>query len=299
MSETSPRNPRRQEFTGVERAIDAWAAERLRRRGRSRWRRVVLELLVFGAKQAWACVFGALMLVGTVAARLWWPDDAAVARNDALTVYAVLIQVVMLATRLETARELWVIMLFHVAGTGMELFKTDVGSWSYEAEGVLRLGAVPLFTGFMYASVGSYMVRTMRMFDLRFSHYPPLAVTIVIGALIYANFFAHHYVFDFRWLLLGAVVIAWGRCMMHFRVHRRRFRMPVLVAFALVAVFIWFAENIATSAGAWAYPDQVDGWTMVSPQKIVSWFLLMIISVVLVTFVHRPRSPDQDEEVGS
>lgn len=291
---TAPRNPRRAEFTGVERAIDSWAAGRLEGRGRSRWRRIVIELLVFGAKQAWACVFGALMLAGILAARLWWPDDAPLARNDALTLYAVAIQAVMLLARLETVRELWVVMLFHVAGTAMELFKTDVGSWAYEAEGVLRIGAVPLFTGFMYASVGSYMVRTMRMFDLRFTHYPPLGVTVVIAALIYANFFGHHFMFDFRWLLLVAVVIAWGRCIMLFRVHRRRFRMPVLAAFALVAVFIWLAENIATFGGAWAYPDQVDGWTMVSPQKITSWFLLMIISVVLVTFVHRPKRPDQE-----
>ena len=35
----------------------------------------------------------------------------------------------MIATRLETGRELWVIVLFHVTGTAMELFKTDMGSW--------------------------------------------------------------------------------------------------------------------------------------------------------------------------
>jgi uncharacterized membrane protein YoaT (DUF817 family) len=78
---------------------------------------------------------------------------------------------------------------------------------------------------------------------------------------------------------------------MHFRVWRRTYRMPLLLAFALVALFIWIAENIATWAGAWFYPDQADGWQPVSVSKLVSWFLLMIISVVLVTFVYPPRTP--------
>ncbi len=36
------------------------------------------------------------------------------------------------------------IVLFHVTGTAMELFKTDVGSWAYAGDGILRIGAVPL-----------------------------------------------------------------------------------------------------------------------------------------------------------
>ena len=101
------------------------------------------------------------------------PTTPLLARNDLLTIVAVLLQIVMLAARLETIGELRVILLFHVVGTVMELFKTDVGSWVYASEGVLRVGAVPLFTGFMYAAVGSYMVRVFRLFDLRFDRYPP------------------------------------------------------------------------------------------------------------------------------
>jgi len=62
--------------------------------------------------------------------------------------------------------------------------------------------------------------------------------------------------------------------------------------FAGVAFFIWLAENISTWAGAWAYPNQVDGWEFVAISKLGSWFLLMIISVVLVTWVYPPRHPD-------
>ncbi|QCR20678.1 DUF817 domain-containing protein [Agrococcus sp. SGAir0287] len=282
---------RARDLTVVERWIDARATAVLAR-STGRWRPWVVEAWVFVLKQAWACVFGVLILVAIVAVRLWWPTDAAIAPNDALVVVAVGIQVGMLVARLETVRELWVVLLFHVVGTVMELFKTDVGSWSYAEDGVLRIGGVPLFSGFMYAAIGSYMVRSMRLFDLRFVRYPPLWATIVLGAAIYANFYTHHVVWDARWVLVVAVLLLWGRTIMHFRVHARAWRWPLLVPFVGVGIAIWIAENVGTAVGAWTYPNQVDGWEPVSPQKVVSWFLLMIISVVLVTLVHRPRTPD-------
>lgn len=279
-------------FTPVEQRIDEAAHQLLARGPSSGVRGAAIEFLVFGAKQAWACIFGAALLALIVAARLWYPDDAVLARNDLLTLVAVALQVVMIATRLETGRELWVVVLFHVVGTGMELFKTDVGSWSYAADGILRIGAVPLFSGFLYASVGSYMVRIYRLFDVRFERWPRRWATAVVAVLIYSNFFSHHYLPDARWLLVAAVAALWIRSTMVYRVHRGVHRMPVPVAFALVAFFIWLAENIATSAGAWLYPDQLDGWHLVSLSKLVSWFLLMIVSVVLVTVVYPPQTPD-------
>ena len=144
-----------QELTRLERTIDRAARRILAQKPASGARAVAIECVVFLLKQAWACIFGALLLAVIVAARLWYPDDSALARNDALTLGAIAIQLGMLAFRLESGRELWVIVLFHLTGTVMELFKTDVGSWSYETEGFLRIGAVPLFSGFMYAAVGS------------------------------------------------------------------------------------------------------------------------------------------------
>lgn len=258
----------------------------------SRIRPKLTEFVVFGLKQGWACIFGAALLAVLMAARLWYPDGAGLARNDFLTLAAVVIQVLMVVFKLETLKELRVIILFHLVGTVMELFKTDVGSWSYEAEGVLRIGAVPLFSGFMYAAVGSYMVRVYRLFDLRFAGYPRRWITAVVAAAVYVNFFSHHYIWDARWVLLAAVVVVFGRCVMHFRVFRQQFRMPLVIAFLLVALFIWIAENIATWSGAWLYPSQVDGWHPVSLDKLVSWFLLMIISVVLVAWVYKPQMPE-------
>ncbi|MCU1441478.1 MAG: hypothetical protein JWP85_2475 [Rhodoglobus sp.] len=290
--------PPRARFTPVEQRIDDWAHRRLdgapARGPRSR----LVEFLVFTLKQAWASVFGAAMLAVLIATRLWYPDDAALARNDFLVIAAVVIQVLMVAFRLETLRELRVIILFHLVGTGMELFKTDVGSWSYEGGGILHIGAVPLYSGFMYAAVGSYMVRVYRLFDLRFERYPRRWLTAIIAVLIYVNFFTHHYITDARWVLIVAVIAVYGQCWMHVRIFRLRLRMPVLLAFLLVALFIWIAENLATWANAWIYPNQEDGWQLVSIAKLGSWFLLMIISVVLVAWVYPPRPPAALDRVG-
>ena len=283
-------------FTRLERSIDRAAARILARKPASGARAFFLECVVFLLKQAWACIFGAMLLLVIVVARLWYPDDALLARNDALTIAAVLIQIGMLVFRLESGRELWVIVLFHITGTAMELFKTDVGSWSYEAEGLLRIGAVPLFSGFMYAAVGSYMVRVYRLHDLRFDRYPKIWMTTVLAAAIYANFFTHHFIVDLRWVLIALIVVLWWRTSMHFRIWRVTLRAPQLLVFAGVATFIWFAENIATWAGAWLYPHQEGGWELVSPQKLVSWFLLMIISVVMVTWVYPPKSPEAEDQ---
>ncbi len=279
-------------LTPLERTIDRAAHRLLAGKPATGARAVLIEAAVFLLKQAWACVFGALMLVVIVAARLWYPDDAGLARNGAMTIAAVAIQIGMLVFRLESGRELWVIVLFHITGTVMELFKTEVGSWAYAADGVLRIGAVPLFSGFMYAAVGSYMVRVHRLHDLRFTRYPPIWATTVVAAAIYANFFTHHYIFDARWILLASVVLLWAPTVMHFRIWRATLKVPLLLIFVGVALFIWIAENIATLSGAWLYPSQTDGWELVSGQKIVSWFLLMIISVVMVTWVYRPKRPE-------
>ena len=125
--------------------------------------RFLFEFLMFGLKEAWACVFGGAMLALIFLSHLFWPADAPVSRYDALVIGAVLIQAAMLLFRLEDLREFAAILLFHAVGTGMELFKTATGSWSYPEHSLLRIAGVPLFSGFMYASVGSYIARMWRI----------------------------------------------------------------------------------------------------------------------------------------
>jgi uncharacterized membrane protein YoaT (DUF817 family) len=175
----------------------------------------------------------------------------------------------------------------------MEIFKTSAGSWIYPEENFFRIGGVPLFSGFMYAAVGSYLARISRIFDMRYTRYPPLWTTILLAVAIYVNFFAHHFVTDIRYALFAVTALLFARTTVHYRVFRFRHRMPLLLGFLLVALFIWFAENIGTWSRAWLYPGQGQEWTPVSIQKLGAWYLLMIISFVLVTLVHRPRKLDE------
>ncbi len=262
--------------------LQAWADRRA-------WSRFAFEFLIFGLKQAWACLFGGLMLALLVGTHLLWPDQAPIARYDFLVIGAVVIQAGMLLLRLETWEEARVILVFHVVGTIMELFKTAHGSWIYPEDSLLRIGAVPLFSGFMYAAVGSYIARIWRISDIRFTHYPPIWATWLLAAAIYVNFFAHHWLPDIRIGLFVATALLFWRGWFWFTPDRVRRRMPFLVGFLLVALFIWFAENLGTFARAWVYPGQEDGWSPVSLAKLGSWFLLMLISFVLVSLVHRPE----------
>ena len=256
---------------------------------RSRIGAALCVFVAFGIKQAWVCLFGGLMVALLIVTHFYYPTGAALPRYDALTIAAVLIQILLIALRLEEWDEVAVILLFHVAGTCMELFKTAVGSWIYPEFAYLRIGGVPLFTGFMYASVGSYITRACRGFDLRFSNHPSLAVTVPLAIAIYANFFLHHYLPDVRYGLIACIAIAFRRCSVFFLIDRKYQRMPLLLGFALIAVFIWFAENVGTYSHAWLYPSQMQGWAMVSVGKLGSWFMLTIMSYVMVTWVYRPR----------
>ena len=244
------------------------------------------EFLRFGLKQGWACLFGGAMLSLIILTHAFYPVHSAVARYDVLFLGAVTIQVWMLAFRLETLDEAKVILAFHVIGTLMELNKTSVGSWTYPEHSLFHIGGVPLFTGFMYASVGSYLARVWRLFDFRFARHPSVRSCLFLSVMIYANFLADHYGFDARYGLIAATVYLFARTTILFKVWRAHRFMPLLVGFLLVALFIWFAENIGTFTGTWLYPRQMQHWTLVPLSKLTSWFLLMIISYSLVAWIN-------------
>jgi uncharacterized membrane protein YoaT (DUF817 family) len=259
------------------------------------WPAYAYEFLLFGFKQGWACLFGALMLTLLFGTHIVYPPHAALARYDFLTLVAFAIQVAMLGFRLETWEEAKIILAFHVVGTVMELFKTSAGSWSYPEGCVLHIGAVPLFSGFMYACVGSYIARIWRIFDFRFDHFPSRTALVLLATAIYVNFFAHHWFPDIRWGLFAVIGIMFWRTTVWFRPFRTYRRMPLLFGFLLVALFIWFAENIGTLSNAWLYPQQKHGWAMVSLTKLGAWYLLMIISFVLVSLVQQAQQRPPNE----
>jgi uncharacterized membrane protein YoaT (DUF817 family) len=141
----------------------------------------------------------------------------------------------------------------------------------------------------MYAGIGSYIARSIRLMEMRFEDFPPLWSVWALAALSYLNFFTHHYVIDVRWGLVVFSGLIWGRTWVAFTPDRKPRRMPLLFALALVALFIWIAENLGTFATAWVYPSQRHGWSLVPIGKMGAWYLLVTVSFALVTIVRRPR----------
>ena len=271
------------------------ALTRVRERLRASWVKGpvsagLYEFLAFGIKQAWACLFGAAMLALLILTHVFWPEHAPLARYDFLTLAALVLQAGLIALRLETWEEARVILAFHLVGTAMEIFKTAAGSWHYPEPSLLRIAGVPLFSGFMYASVGSYLARVWRIFAFEFRAFPPLWAMALLSIAIYANFFAHHVLPDFRLGLFALAAILFWRTRVDFRSDRSWRSMPLLLGFFLVAGFIWLAENAATYAHAWIYPSQQGQWIPVSVAKLGSWYLLMIISFTLVSSLHHAKS---------
>ena len=243
-------------------------------------------VLVFGIKQAWAALFGGLLLLAIVVTKL--VELPWLSRYDWLFVIAIIIQIGMLAFRLERPREVITILVFHLVGLGMEIFKTSamIGSWQYPGYAFFHVAGVPLFSGFMYAAVGSYIARAWRVLELELHDYPKRVYTVLLGAAIYINFFSHHFVPDLRWLLFIGVAYLYARTTVTYRLNKHLHQMPLLLGFVLIAFFIWLAENVATFTQTWLYPSQVDHWHIVSVQKLGSWLLLMIISFIMIDVLH-------------
>jgi uncharacterized membrane protein YoaT (DUF817 family) len=265
----------------------------------------VCEFLVFGLKQAAACVFvGSFLFLLAISSRVSIPG---LARYDFLFLSAIAIQIVLVAARLENWREVAVLSLFHLVGMGLELFKTSpsIRSWSYPEHAFFHLRTVPLYSGFMYASVASYIMQAWRLMCLKITAFPPFGLAVGLSAAIYANFFTNHYIVDLRWPLAAAVLLLFRKTQVHFTVTNKVRRMPVALSFLLIGFFIWVAENIATYFGAWQYPHQKRQWAIVGPTKISSWMLLVIISFIIVAALKeifpKPQEvfPDGDETVAA
>mgnify|MGYP000940143531 FL=1 len=238
------------------------------------------QLWHFGVQQALSCVFPVAVFGALAITR--WIEVPFLYRYDLILLFLLLVQWAMYRSGLETLDEVKVISLFHLIGLGLELYKVHMGSWSYPETAWSKVGGVPLYSGFMYASVASYLCQAWRRLEVRLTDWPPAYWTVPLSAAIYFNFFTHHYVFDFRWLLLAFVFVVFHRARVHYAVRGVHYRMPLALSFALIGFFIWIAENIATFLGAWTYPDQEQGWRLVGFGKISSWFLLVIISFIIV-----------------
>ena len=240
------------------------------------------EFLWFGLKEARACLFAGLFF----AAVFLVPRGGlfGVPRYDMLLVIALAIQAWMVWAKIETIDELKAISLFHVLGFALEVFKTSdaIRSWSYPDFAYTKVFGVPLFSGFMYAAVGSYIIQAWRLLDLRIRHHPPYWMAALIAIGIYANFFTHHFIPDLRWYLAAVALGLYARSTVVFRPLDRDRSMPLLLGFVLTGFFIWIAENISTFFSIWRYPNQLGAWTNVHVAKWSSWSLLVIMTFTIV-----------------
>jgi uncharacterized membrane protein YoaT (DUF817 family) len=238
----------------------------------------VTQLFRFAWAEARACTFAVAMFAGLAVSSV---VPLPIPRYDALLLYAIAVTVLLRLTGWETGAETAVIAAFHLVGLAFELFKVRIGSWSYPEDAYTKIGGVPLYSGFLYAAVGSYVCSAWRIFELRLVNYRTVPTTLVALA-IYVNFVSQHFSIDLRIPLAAAqLLVTWGT-VVHFTVGDHRYQMPLALSLALIGFFLWVAENIATFLGAWQYPHQQDTWHLVHPAKFGAWALLVSVTFVMV-----------------
>lgn len=254
--------------TGLVRVEEAWGRPGV----------CAAQLVRFAWAQVRACAFAVCVFAGL---GLSLVVPLPVPRYDALLLYLVAVTAVFWLLRLETGREVSAILGFHVVGLAFELFKVRMGSWVYPEQAYAMVGGVPLYSGFMYAAVGSYVARSWRLMDLGLTGYRH-AATAAVAVAVYVNFLTHHWLPDARApLAVAMIAVTWGTWV-SFTVGRARYRMPLALSFVLIGFFLWLAENAATLVSAWRYPAQTGAWAVVPPAKFGAWTLLVTVSFVLV-----------------
>jgi len=241
------------------------------------------EILSFVWKLVHSCLFAGIFFILLV----WGKFITTFGLHfyDFLLISIIVVQILFIVFKFETLGELKIILIYHVLGFVMEVFKTypGIGAWSYPDSGFFTLLGVPLYSGFMYSAVWSFIFKAWNNLDLKFTNFPKFRYTIPIAFLIYLNFFTHHFLLDFRYLLIVFVILiawntfAWVKMKDVYR------KLHVLLWLFFIGFFLWIAENIATYFGAWVYPNQAIWRNPVSLHKILSWFLLFIVSIVVVS----------------
>ncbi|QQL49738.1 DUF817 domain-containing protein [Mucilaginibacter ginkgonis] len=229
--------------------------------------------------QVCSCIFPFLVFGCLAVSHLF---AGVIPRYDFMLIACLLIQSILFYTGVETKDEVLVICVFHLLGLCMELFKVRIGSWSYPEFAYTKIGGVPLYSGFMYASVASYLCQAWRNFNLQMVEWPPHWPVGIVGAMIYINFFTNHYIIDLRYYIGVLILLLFFRAKVIFHINKKPYRMPVIVSFLLIGFFIWLAENVATRFGAWKYAYQHKTWAMVDYHKISSWAFLVIVSYIIV-----------------
>lgn len=240
------------------------------------------DLLIFIRKILLALIFPVTIFTALMVTHYIPFPLLGLGHYDWLLLLFLTVQVLLVKLKVESVAEVKTITWFHLLGLAMELFKVNQGSWSYPEPALTKFFGVPLYSGFMYASVASFLIQVWHRLNLTLEAWPRTWLVALLGGAIYLNFFTHHFVADIRWLLILGIFFVFFRSRVVVVNTDKVRTLPLVGTFLGLGFFIWIAENIATFFGAWAYPDQEAGWQMVHIGKIQSWFLLGIISFMLV-----------------
>lgn len=205
-------------------------------------------------------------------------------RYDYLLLFAVIIQMSLIYLKLESYAEAKVIALFHLLAMVMEIFLTHpkIGSWYYPQPAIFKVYTVPLFAGFMYSAVGSFFARSIKLYQLSITDLPNFKQLFCLSLLSYINFMSKFFIYDIRYFLFAWSILIFVRSKVHLTIAQHRYRIPMLIMLVILALLIWMAENISTFYNIWLYPTQVQSWHLVSWGKLGSWYLLLMLSLVLV-----------------
>ncbi|WP_291423860.1 DUF817 domain-containing protein [Deinococcus sp.] len=256
------------------------------------------DLLDFVKLEAQSCTLAFIVVALLGLSRVLPLNNWGLARYDFLLLGCVLAQLMLIAARFESWREAGVILAFHVLGFALEVFKVAHGSWAYPEDALSKVLGMPLYAGFMYASVGSYMAQAWKRCRLSLHHAPPLALQAALAGTAYLNFFTHHYGPDLRSVICLALLGAFWRTRASFVAGERTWNMPLPLAFVLIGGFVFLAENAATGLGAWVYPQQAAGWHPVHLGKLLSWTLMVVVAFLIVSSVHAWEARQKRQALG-
>ena len=239
------------------------------------------DLVWFAWQQVLSCVFAIGIFSGLILTRY---VHLGIPRYDLMLILCIVLQIIMVKSKLESLDELKVICVFHLVGLCLEIYKVHIGSWAYPDVGYAKLGGVPLYSGFMYAAIASYMCQAWRRFHLDIDKVP-MVPTMIVAVLMYVNFYTDHRLPDVRWVLVAAALVLLRKTWVRFNVRGNIYRMHLSLSFVLIGFFVWVSENLGTFIGAWRYPSQQAGWKLVHGSKVGSWAILIIFSFMLILWL--------------
>ncbi|HEX5380879.1 MAG TPA: DUF817 family protein [Acinetobacter sp.] len=264
--------------------------------------RVAQSCVEFSYKAASAALFGILLLLAFVfTAPLGYEQHYGFYRYDYLLFYALIIQCCLLYLKLESWAEARVIALFHIMAMGMEIFLTHpaIASWQYPQPAIFKLWTVPLFAGFMYSAVGSFFARSLRLYTVSFKALPKFSHMLTLAVLSYLNFMSKFFIPDIRYVLFGWSIVMFWKTKIRFELQHHTIQLPMLPILWVLAFVIWLAENVSTFYKIWLYPSQVDAWHIVGWGKLGSWYLLLLLSLVLVLKILGIRNSKGDWQLNN